>query len=155
MPYDFSLYLVRFVDDAKVFRFPSNNSYLPGLFREGDFGSELDDAGQKWLATASGFPGDPAAFSVAEVFDPDLVMDDHRVGQLVLVNCDYPAGFAPKSSVTFAEMIRSLPKDKSRIAYIKALQWFNMPKDRDFAAVEMDDEVKRAMAKSIEDQNSD
>lgn len=154
MPYDFSLYLVRFRDDANVFRFPSNNDYLPGLFREGDHGDELGDEGQKWLAKATGFPGEPTAFQVAEVFDPLLVLDDERVGQLALVTCDYPAGFTPAKSVTFSQMIRSLAKDKNRITYIKALQWINT--DREYAAIEMDDEVKHALKKNLtEDQPGD
>lgn len=161
MPYDFCLYLVRFVDDDNVFRFPANNRYLPGLYHEGDFGSGsgasgssgLTEEGQQWLARASGFPGDPAAFTVAETFEPDLVLDDDRRGQLVLVTCADPVAFAPKDSLTFAEMIRALPKDKSRIAYIKALQWFNM--DRDYGAVEMDDEIKNRLKAQLEEQNGE
>lgn len=155
MPFDFSIYLVRFVDADKVFRFPTNNRHLPGLYREGDFAATLADEDQKWLANACGYTGDPASFEVAQVFDQDLSMGDDRFGELVLVNCNDPVAFAPKKSVTFAEMIRSLPKDKNRIAYIKALQWINMPKDRDFAAVEMDDEVKNAIKDSMSTPSSE
>lgn len=153
MPCDFTLYLVRFVDDNNVFRFPSNNRYLPGLYREGDHGDLLDQAGEQWLAKASGYPGDPSAFQVAETFEPYLALDDDRLGQLVLVACTEPAAFTPKDSLTFADMIRALPKDKSRIAYIKALQWFNM--DRDYAALEMDDEVKKRLKARMEEQNGE
>lgn len=159
MPSDFSIYLIRFSDEAKVFRFPTNNGYLPGLYREGDFGAALEDDDQKWLATACGFPGDPSSFTVAQVFDGQISMSDHRMGQLVLVSCNQPLAFTPKQSVTFAEMIRALPADKNRIAYIKAMQWINMPKDQEFAAVEVDDEIKGALRDTLttssEDQHHD
>lgn len=143
MNYNFTVFLMRIRNNKGVFTFPSNNKKIPGLYKEGYQLEYLNSEIKSWLASSSGISESIEQLELKAILTPDLFLDNSRVGRLYLL--EYPLVFDCKegSYQTLPEILRSIPKDRNRLPYIKSLQVFAGSSETETIALELDDSLKQ------------
>jgi hypothetical protein len=126
-------------DEHGAFRFPGNYQGWPGLYV-----SRKDGSGSFWdrlrlaVQMALGEVSLIDKVSIEYVITPAIDLPDGREAALLLAKVSRADFIAPANWATLADILRSLPKTKNRVAYLKALQLLSGAHEQSIDAVEID-----------------
>ena len=128
--------LVGFLND-KIFVFPSQNKNFPGIHFANIPLAFIDEQIIKNIEKVSGWVGINRFLSIRQDFSETIRLDDGTEATLYLATVSKGDFALPTDWKSFPELMQAMPKNKTRIAYIKALQVLTGASQADTKVVEM------------------
>lgn len=141
------LILVAAQDERRLWRVRADEPGLPGIVARIDYAAPLNKQIRRAAAAAIGLESRSEDLVVHGPLTPVIELDDGRQAALVLVQLTPEQLEAPSSWPTFPVVLRALPKNKSRLPYMKALQILSGALEQGVNAIEIDDQVREALLK--------
>ncbi|MGE0175187.1 MAG: hypothetical protein AB7T49_20540 [Oligoflexales bacterium] len=131
-----------------IVRFANDENEIPGIVTALNAGASKDVIA---LEAARFLEDDGLAVDIEVVgeFTPLLTLPNGDPGVLVLTVLKRKTIKNNHEWVTLPELIRAMPRDRNRIAYMKTIQYFAGCDKENIEAVELDENARRAIRKNL------
>ena len=141
-------------DPAGVLRVADDGSGSPGLPLDLRQGVPVETQIRVAVRMIPELPEDLAAPSVRilDLMESAVTRGQDRPATLVLVRVEEAGWHAPSGWPTFPAILRSLPRGKTRVSWMKAMQILAGGLEQDSDALEVDEEVLARLRSLVEDE---
>ncbi len=143
--------LVACRDEAGFFRFPNGSvTHGFGLSIEIVHGFSEEMQITQIVEQHLDRGGLHGAVKILACFKDSLVAEDGRFCTLFVATLAESSGFiAPSSWMTLPDILRMMPKDRSRLPYMKAMQVLAGAQDEGMTVVELDEAMRERLSRHL------
>lgn len=135
-------------DERGIFRFPVDPDLNKGLFIKSRGGDVADV--KRAIAERIGHPELFAQIRVEHVFEGAVTAGSLTDLSLCVAALPSAVFQAPPSWPTLPDILRSLPPDRERLVFMKAVQLLAGAHEETLTAIELTDEVRKALLRSLD-----
>ena len=141
-PTDVVIFLVGIKDERGVLRFPSKNSFNPGIVFKADPKRPINEQLIEQTESVTGLPGLNIKLDIEQNFHTEVLLPNNDKATLYVGAIHRPEGGIDDSWRPLPHILRDMPKNKNRASYLKAWQVLMGGLSQDTKVVEADDAKK-------------
>jgi len=123
-------------------RFPNDDSELPGILVKLDEGLSVNELLIAGAQKILGDTIDGKSLDIHQEFSSPLELKDGEAATLYLATIEAKYDMGSKEWKTMPELIREMPKDRGRLAYLRAWQVLGGGLNEDVKAFDVEDLAK-------------
>lgn len=141
-PTEVVIFLVGIRDERGVLRFPSKNSFNPGIVFKANENHPINEQLITETANATGLEGLNVKLEIEQNFSAEVLLPNNDKATLYVGAIYKPEGGIDETWRPLPHILRDMPKNKNRASYLRAWQVLMGGLTQDTKVLESDDAQK-------------